>query len=120
MTIGNQQDRASFPRLNRRVTRGTARYLFFFVTSVLLVNALVGERGLMATLTANRQYATLSESIAGLQLENEALRNDADEGIGDDVGLEAEIDEWLEMKRQERDAGMRLSHSAQSPRALRE
>ncbi|MEE3203489.1 MAG: septum formation initiator family protein [Acidobacteriota bacterium] len=77
MTIGNQQDRASFPRLNRRVTRGTPRYLFFFVTSVLLVNALVGERGLMATLTANRQYATLSESIAGLQLENEALRNEA-------------------------------------------
>ena len=77
MTIGNQKNRPSFPRLNRRVTRSTARYLFFFVTSVLLINALVGERGLMATLMANRQYATLSESIAGLRLENEALRDEA-------------------------------------------
>ena len=77
MTVGHQRRRASFPRLNRRVTRGTARYLLFFVTSVLLVNALVGERGAMATLMANRQYATLSESIAGLQSENEALRDEA-------------------------------------------
>ena len=63
--------------MNRHVTRGTVRYLLFFVTSVLLVNALVGERGAMATLMANRHYATLSESIAGLQSENEALRDEA-------------------------------------------
>lgn len=77
MPVGHQSRRASFPLLSRRVTRGTARYLFFFVTSVLCLNALVGERGLMATLMANRQYATLSESIAGLRLENEALRDEA-------------------------------------------
>ncbi len=77
MTVGNQRQGASFPRLNLRLTRGATWYLLFFVTSVLLINALVGERGLMATLMANRQYVTLSESIAGLQLENEALRNEA-------------------------------------------
>lgn len=77
MTVVNQRQRASWTQLNRRVTRGTARYLFFFVTTVLLINALVGERGLMATLMANRQYATLSKSIAGLRVENDALRDEA-------------------------------------------
>ncbi len=77
MTGGQRRRREAFPPFNRLVSRGTVIYLVFFVTSLLLFNAIVGERGMMATIVANRQYATLSESIAWLRSENEALRDEA-------------------------------------------
>ena len=40
-----------------------------------MLNALVGENGLLATLTANRLHAELSGRIIGLRQENDSLRN---------------------------------------------
>ena len=48
-----------------------------FVTSVLVANALVGERSLAALLRANRQSRDLASSIAELERENVALREQA-------------------------------------------
>ena len=48
-----------------------------FVTSVLVANALVGERSLAAILRTNRQSRDLASSIAQLQRENAALRDEA-------------------------------------------
>jgi cell division protein FtsB len=58
----------------QRPKRRTTRYLLVFITCVLLANALVGERGVVAILRANRGYAELAARIDRLRSENAALR----------------------------------------------
>jgi len=58
----------------QRPKRRTARYLLGFVTCVLVANAVVGERGVVAMLRANREYAELAARIERLRGENAALR----------------------------------------------
>jgi len=41
-----------------------------------VLNALVGENGLLAILTANRLHAELSDRIIGLRQENDSLRDE--------------------------------------------
>ena len=48
--------------------------LLIFVTLVLIVDALVGEKGLMQSMNAQRQYRQLHESLEELRRENAALR----------------------------------------------
>lgn len=48
-----------------------------FVASLLLVNAIVGDRGLLETWRARRDYAALSGGITQLKDENRALRDEA-------------------------------------------
>ena len=71
-----EADQPSIPRRSRSKSR-TLRYLLMFVTSVLVANALVGERSLAAILRADRQSRDLASSIAGLERENAALREQA-------------------------------------------
>ena len=66
VTDGSRLHPMTVPRRRRRPDRRTARYLLLFVTGALVLNALVGERGLLATLTANRLHAELSDRITGL------------------------------------------------------
>jgi cell division protein FtsB len=54
--------------------RKTVQVLLVFVTLVLVINALVGERGLMETLRARRTYQELVSSIDRLRSENTRLR----------------------------------------------
>ena len=70
------EEQPSIPRRSRAKPR-TPRYLLMFVTSVLVANALVGERSLAAILRANQQSRDLASSIAELQRENAALREQA-------------------------------------------
>ena len=51
--------------------------LMFFVASVLVANALVGERGLLDSLDARRQNRRLSAEIDWLRQENARLRDEA-------------------------------------------
>ena len=51
--------------------------LLVFVTLVLVINALVGERGLTETLRARRQHHELVASIERLRVENARLREEA-------------------------------------------
>jgi cell division protein FtsB len=60
-------------RRGRRVLGG----LFFFVVCVLIVDALVGDQGLMATMRARKQYDELAADLARLRGENASLREDA-------------------------------------------
>jgi cell division protein FtsB len=60
-------------RRGRRILAG----LFFFVVSVLVVDALVGDQGLMATIRARKQYDDLAADLARLRSENAALREEA-------------------------------------------
>ncbi len=60
-------------RFGRRVLTG----LFFFVVCVLVVDALVGDQGLMATMRARKQYDELVSDLARLRHENASLREEA-------------------------------------------
>jgi len=47
-----------------------------FVTVVLLGNAVVGERGLIALVRANHELTSVFELIASLRAENDSLREE--------------------------------------------
>ena len=49
-------------------------YVLGFVTLVLVVDALVGDRGLLDTMRARRQFSELSVSLAQKRHENARLR----------------------------------------------
>jgi cell division protein FtsB len=70
------------PLRRRRVTRhtsGTGRwrraldYLLLFITVVLVVDGLIGEKGLMDTMRARQQSAELAARVQQLKDENRAL-----------------------------------------------
>jgi len=58
------------PGRNRRLVH----VLLLFVASVLVVDGLVGDRGLLAMLRARQEYDALSASIARQRAENSRLR----------------------------------------------
>ena len=60
-------------RHGRRILAG----LFFFAVCVLVVDALVGDQGLMATMRARKQYDELAADLARLRSENSSLREEA-------------------------------------------
>ena len=51
-------------------------YALGFVTVVLVVDALVGDKGLLDTMRARKQYAELAASLAQKRQENARLRDD--------------------------------------------
>lgn len=57
--------------------RKTLNFLLVFVTLVLVLDALVGEKGLLETVRARRHYRELAGSIEQLRAENNRLREDA-------------------------------------------
>jgi cell division protein FtsB len=61
------------PPRNRRIVR----LLVIFVASLILADGLVGERGLVATLRARREYDALSAEIGKQRAENARLREEA-------------------------------------------
>ena len=62
----------SYPIWRRALT-----YLLVFATVVLVVDALVGERGLVATSRARRVSAELAAKVQALRSENSRLRESA-------------------------------------------
>ena len=57
--------------------RRTLHLLLVFVTLVLVIDGLVGEKGLLESIRTRRQYAELTGSIDRLRLENTRLREEA-------------------------------------------
>ena len=60
-------------RRGRRILTG----LFFFVVCVLVVDALVGDQGVVATMRARNQYDELTSDLGRLRNENASLREEA-------------------------------------------
>lgn len=58
------------------VRRRTVHVLLVFVTVVLVVDALVGDKGLMASMRARHQYTEVAASLDALVRENARLRED--------------------------------------------
>lgn len=65
-----RQPRTAQPEQSRRVVR----WLLVFVASIIVVDGLVGERGLLAMLRARQQYDELSTTIERQREENARLR----------------------------------------------
>jgi cell division protein FtsB len=61
------------PARNRRIVQ----LLLLFVASVIIVDGLVGDRGLLAMLRARHEYDQLAASIARQRAENVRLRDQA-------------------------------------------
>jgi cell division protein FtsB len=60
-------------RRGRRILTG----VFVFVVCVLVIDALVGDHGLVATMRARKQYDELTADLARLRSENASLREEA-------------------------------------------
>lgn len=58
------------PTRNRRIVQ----LLLLFIASVIVVDGLVGERGLLAIMRARQEYDALSSAIARQRAENMRLR----------------------------------------------
>ena len=69
--------------------RRTLQMLLVFVTVVLVINALVGERGLTETLRARKQHQELLTAIDRLKADNALLRDQARRLRSDPSTLEA-------------------------------
>lgn len=86
----------SRPALKRRrpVPKRSARgrrivyILLLFVASVIVVDGLVGDRGLIAMLRARREYDELASTIARQRAENAQLREDAGRLRDDPTAIE--------------------------------
>ena len=63
----------SAPRRQRRAVQ----YVLVFVGCVLAVDALVGEKGLLAMVKARQQYQALEQSLQSARAENAHLREEA-------------------------------------------
>jgi cell division protein FtsB len=74
VTSADDRSPASTPR---RRGRRALQYVLVFVSFVLVVNALVGEKGLVATMKAREEYRALEGSLAEARAENARLREQA-------------------------------------------
>ena len=69
--------RPSDPQPARRRRRRAVEYLVILVASVLLVDAFVGDKGLLAMMEAREQYRLLEQSLAQARADNTRLREEA-------------------------------------------
>jgi len=53
------------------------RYVFLLAGCVLVIDALVGDKGLLAMIQARQAYRTLEASLADVRAENTRLREQA-------------------------------------------
>jgi cell division protein FtsB len=58
------------------IRRRLLNYILALVTVVLVVDALVGDKGLIETMRARRQYVDVAASLAALRQQNAQLRDD--------------------------------------------
>ena len=75
-------------------------YVLGFVTVVLVVDALVGDKGLLDTMRARRQYDELSAALAQKRQENDRLRDDIRRYRDDPSAIEALAREELGLMRE--------------------
>jgi cell division protein FtsB len=75
-TANDRTQTTQGPAKSRRGGRAL-QYLLIFVSAVLVVDAIVGEKGLIAMMQARQQYRVLEQSLARSRGENARLREEA-------------------------------------------
>ena len=73
--------------------------LLIFVTLVLVIDALIGEKGLMESMHAQRQYRELGTSLDRLRRHNANLRDEARRLKDDPAAIESLAREQLGLIR---------------------
>jgi cell division protein FtsB len=73
--------------------------LLGFVTLVLVIDALIGEKGLLESMRAGRQYQQLERSVEDLQRENARLRDEVRRLTEDPAAIESLAREELGLMR---------------------
>ena len=68
--------------------RHLTRLLFSLLTAILIANALIGDRGLPATLRIRREHRELAAAIAALRAANERLQHEAERLRNDPAAIE--------------------------------
>ncbi len=72
------RDASTTPSSTARRQRGRiVRYLIIAVGSILVIDALVGDRGLLAMVKARQEYRSLETSLIQSRAENAQLREQA-------------------------------------------
>ena len=87
------------PARRSAIWRRTLHFLVVFATILLVVDSLVGERGLLETLKARRQHRELAASLDGLRLENGQLREEMRRLKEDPAAIESVAREELGLIR---------------------
>ena len=87
------------PIVSRRQPRRWWSHVMLFAASVLLVNGLIGERGLMETLRARRAYAAAQHELVLLRQRNDVLREYARRLRNDPATIESVAREELGLVR---------------------
>lgn len=72
----NRSTTSSTPSARSRGRRAL-QYLLVFVSCVLVVDAVVGEKGLIAMIKARQEYRALEQSLGQARAENARLREEA-------------------------------------------
>ena len=75
-------------------------YALVFVTIVLVVDALVGDKGLLDTMRARRQYAQLAADLARTREENDQLRAEIHRLLDDPAHIESVARDELGLMRE--------------------
>jgi cell division protein FtsB len=81
-------DTTTTSSMQRRRRSRVVRYVVLAVGCVLIIDALVGDRGFLAMLKARQQYRTLETSLAQSRAENAHLRDQARELREDPQAIE--------------------------------
>jgi cell division protein FtsB len=79
--------------------RRSVHLLLAFVTLVLVIDALIGEKGLLESMRARRQYQQLARSLDDLKRENARLRDEARRLREDPTAIESLAREELGLVR---------------------
>jgi cell division protein FtsB len=79
--------------------RRALNVLLIFVTVVLVADALIGEKGLLESVHARRQYREVAASLDGLRRDNIRLRDEARRLREDPGAIEAMAREQLGLIR---------------------
>ncbi|MBM3779895.1 MAG: septum formation initiator family protein [Acidimicrobiia bacterium] len=77
------------PAARRRFGGRALRYLLLLLGSVLLLDAIIGERGLLAVLNARREYQALEQALERARAENADLRDQIRHLRSDPATIEA-------------------------------
>jgi len=78
---------ASIPDKRRRGRRAV-QYLLVFVGCVLILDALVGEKGLLEMVKKRQEYRALEQSLTDVRTENARLREEAQRLQDDNSAIE--------------------------------
>jgi cell division protein FtsB len=86
--VAEKADKSPAPAGMRGRGRRALQWVLVFVSCVLVVDAVVGEKGLLAMMRARQQYRALEDSLARARSENARLREEARRLREDPVTIE--------------------------------